>query len=116
MVNPSLHEDLGKEWSWDGETITKADGFLYHLQSSSFLLCVSILLQILHILRELTMMLQMRATDVVYAYKQVRSVVSALKRMRQDSVREFKQVFTQTTKLGQDLHGEQFQLCKPRVT
>ena len=60
--------------------------------------------------------LQMRATDVVYAYKQVRSVVSTLKGMRQDSAREFKQVFIQTTKLGQDLHGDQFQLCKPRVT
>ena len=58
----------------------------------------------------------MRAIDIVYAYKQVRSVVYSLKSMRKDSVWEFEQVFAQTTKLLQDLHGKQFQLCKPRVT
>lgn len=71
-----MHEELGTEWSWDGDTITKANGFLYQIQSPSFLISFKILAQVLHILRELTMKLQMQANDVVYAYKQVCSVVS----------------------------------------
>lgn len=37
MVHPHLHEELGRDWSWDGETITKANGFFFQLQSPSFL-------------------------------------------------------------------------------
>ena len=69
MVNPHLHEELGINWSWDGETITKANGFLFQLQSSSFLVSFQILVQLLQILRELTIKLQMKAVDVVQAYK-----------------------------------------------
>ena len=36
MVDRNSHTDLGTDWSWDGETITKANGFLYQLQSSTF--------------------------------------------------------------------------------
>ena len=43
MVHPSMYHDLGTEWSWDGDTITKANGFLYQIQSSSFLICFNIL-------------------------------------------------------------------------
>ena len=62
------------------------------------------------------MKLQMQAIDVVYAYRQVCSVISILKGMRQESTREFGKIFVETAKLGEDLHGEQFQLCKPRIT
>ena len=65
MVHSSLHTDLGTDWSWDGETITKANGFLFQLQSSSFLVAFQILVQVLQILREVTIKLQMKAVDVV---------------------------------------------------
>lgn len=38
MVNPNEFSELGTNWAWDGETITKATGFLHQLQSSSFLI------------------------------------------------------------------------------
>ena len=34
MVHPQLHRELGTDWSGDGETIPKANGFLFQLQSS----------------------------------------------------------------------------------
>ena len=34
---PHLYESLGTEWKWDTDTITKANSFLYQLESSSFL-------------------------------------------------------------------------------
>ena len=45
MVDLNAHPDLGTAWSWDGETITKANGFLFQLQSSMFLVSFQILLK-----------------------------------------------------------------------
>lgn len=75
---PRTFQELGNNWNWVGKTVTKANGFL----SSSFLICVKILLKILAYLREITLKLQMETIDAAYAYKQVHSVVSTLKYMR----------------------------------
>ena len=40
---PSQFTEIGTDWSWDGETLTKANGFLYRLESSSLLVCFKIL-------------------------------------------------------------------------
>ena len=39
MVNPNEFQNLGTNWNWDGETITKATGYVYQMESSSFLVC-----------------------------------------------------------------------------
>ena len=74
-----------------------------------------ILLRILYVLRELTIGLQMQAIDVTYANQQVTSVISILKKMREDSSSHFHTLFTETTQLGQQLHGDQFELSTPRT-
>ena len=51
-------------------------------------------------LRGLTKKLQSQAINVFYAYKQVNSVVSTLKGMRDNSDREFHKIFEEATKLG----------------
>lgn len=116
MVHPSLHTDLGTDWSWDGETITEANGFLFQLQSSSFLVAFQLIVQVLQILREVTIKLQMKAVDVVYAYKIVKKVMSTLKAMRRNSATEFKKQFAEATKIGKQLHGDDFQLTMPRLS
>ncbi len=67
MVHPELHPDFGTGWNWDGETISKAKGFLFQLQSPLFLISLQILLQVFQLLKEPTIKLQSRA---VSAYKQ----------------------------------------------
>ena len=62
----------------------KQNGFLFHLQSPSFLIAFKILLRIMYILRELTVKLQMQAIDDTYANQQVNSAVAMLKKMRKD--------------------------------
>ncbi len=47
MVNPSEFPEVGTNWAWDGETITKANGFLYQLQSPSSLICFKLLLEVM---------------------------------------------------------------------
>ena len=116
MVHPHLHEELGRDWSWDGKTITKANGFLFQLQSPSFLVSFQILVQVLQILKELTIKLQMKAVDVVQAYKMVKKVVSTLKSWRRDSIFEFKTQFDEASKIGKQLHGDQFELTTPRLS
>lgn len=74
MVNESALPDLGTDWSWDGETITKANGFLFQLESPTFLVSFQILIQFFQILRVVTVNLQRKAADVVYAYNVVKGV------------------------------------------
>ena len=93
----------------------KANSFLYQLESSSFLVCFKILLKVLANLRSLTVNLQQRAIDVLSAYKEVGSVVLVMRLMRDNSESEFARIFEETTKLGQELHGSEFELRKPRT-
>lgn len=116
MAHPSLHTDLGTDWGWDGETVTRANGFLYQLQSPTFLVSFHILLQVMTLLKDLTVKLQMQAIDVIYAYNAITSVVSTFKSLRLQSGLEFKKVFASATKMGVTLHGEGYQLTKPRIT
>ena len=37
MISPSLFQSLGTDWNWDGDSVSKANGFLFQLESSSFL-------------------------------------------------------------------------------
>ena len=60
------------------------------------------------------MKLQMRAIDVVYAYKQVEKVISPLRSLRSDSVTEFRKQFSEALRIGRQLHGDTFQLTSPR--
>ena len=41
--------------------------------------------------------------------------MSNLKSMRSDSERVFKRIYAETTKLGKDLHGDDFELKQPRI-
>jgi len=64
-----MHQELGIDWNWDGEFITKVNGFLFQLQSPSFLIAFKILLCIMYVLREVTVKLQMQAIDVTSVYQ-----------------------------------------------
>ena len=117
MIVPThhFHTAAGGNWNWDGETLTKANGFLYQLQSSSFLLCFKILLEFFTVLRCLSTKLQMRASSVLCAYSQVCDVIADITTLRDNSDQEFKRIFDETTELGKHLHGQDFELSKPRV-
>ena len=70
IISPRQFECLGAaDWSWDKETVAKANGFLYQLKSSSFLLCFKILLHVFSCLRGLTVKLHMQSVDVLFAYR-----------------------------------------------
>ena len=103
MTSPNQFQNLGIGWNWDGDTLTKANGFLFQLEYPLFLVWFKILLEVLTCLRSLTLKLQMEAIDVLYAYKEVGAVVPTLKNMRSESEQLFRRLFTETTQLGKDL-------------
>ena len=57
----------------------------------------------------------MQAIDVVYAYKEIQSVISTVKGMRERSSSEFKNIFSEAQKLVKDLHWQDFELSRPRI-
>ena len=57
----------------------------------------------------------MQAIDVIYAYRDIDSVTSALKSIREGSDREFKKIFEEATTVDKQLPGEGFVLEQPRV-
>ena len=69
---PNQFQNLCCDLNWDGETITKASGFVHHIESASFLVAFNTLLEVLANLRGLTLKLQMQAGDVFYAYNYCR--------------------------------------------
>ena len=93
----------------------KATGFIHQLESASFLVCFQILLECLSHLRGLTVKLQMQAIDAVYAYKQVHALITSLKGMRARADETFSKIFKDTTTLAKQIHGEDFELTRPRL-
>ena len=57
----------------------------------------------------------MEGIDVLYAYKEVHSIVSVLQSMRSESEQGFSRMFGETSCLGRDLHGDGFEFTMPRV-
>ena len=51
--------------------------------------------------------------DVFYAYKEVHSIVSIIKGMRENS--ELHSIFMEATNLVEALHGDTFQLSMPHI-
>ncbi len=115
MVSPANFEELGTDWNWDRETLMKATGFIHQLGSSSFLICFEILLECLTHLRGLTLKLQMHAIDVLYAYKHVSSLLDSFKNMRESATAGFRRIYEEATQLAKSLHGEDFELVRPRL-
>ena len=58
----------------------------------------------------------MQVMDVLYAYTESKRVLTNLDTMRENSEKEFKIIFDETSKLGKDIHGVSFALKKPRIT
>ena len=57
MSCPAQFPELGLSWNWDNDTVTKANGFLYQIESSSFLIYLKIVLEVFSYIRVLTLKL-----------------------------------------------------------
>lgn len=76
-------------WSWDSETLTKANGFLRQLCSFEFLITFCITMRILSSLRSLTVNLQNRTNDILVAYEHISEVMLELELLKTNCEEEF---------------------------
>jgi len=103
MTSPTYFTDLGN-CNWDGETVAKANGFLYQMESSSFLVSFIILLEILSNLRDPNA----NSRWELHAHREVKRVITTFEKIRRNSEQEFRRMHRQAAKLGQDLNGREF--------
>ncbi len=76
-------------WSWDTDTLTKARGFLYQLNSFAFLVAFNITMRILTSLHSLTVKLQKASNDILSVYMLVTDVQLDLELMKVNCEEEF---------------------------
>ena len=57
------------DWSWDPDTVTKANGFLLHITTFEFLVSFSVAMRLLSSLCGLTIKLQKQSKDILQAYE-----------------------------------------------
>lgn len=70
------------EENWDGETVSKASGFLHALCDSNFLIAFVVARRCLQYLQPLSVLLQKRTQDVVQSYKEITNITASLGELR----------------------------------
>ena len=88
-----------REWSWDLESITKANGFLHNITSFQFLVAASIAMRLLSFLRGVTIKVQKRSIDILSSYEQVQTVQTEWESFKENCDEEFEEI----SKLAQKL-------------
>ena len=86
-------------WSWDSETLTKANGFLRQLCSFEF--CIT--MRILSSLRSLTVNLQKRANDILAAYEHISDIMLELELLKTNCEEEFHSWFDEIKTFADNL-------------
>lgn len=77
------------EWSWDSETLTKANGFRHQVSSFEFLVSFNITMRIFSSLRSLTVNLQKKTHDILAAYEHVSDVQLEMELLKINCEEEF---------------------------
>ena len=78
-------------WSWDSDTLTKANAFLHAITTFDFVVTFCIAMRVLSILRGVTVKLQKQCQDILAAFDPVSDVQLELQLMRDNSEEEFPQ-------------------------
>lgn len=83
------------DWSWDSDTITKANGFLHQITNFEFIVSFYVTMTLLSSLRGVTVKLQKRSQDVLMAYELASDVQLELELMKVNCDDEFHLLFAQ---------------------
>ena len=91
-------------WSWDSETIAKANGFLHQICSFQFLVSFSIAMRIFSSLRSLTVNLQKKTQSILTAYEHVSDVQLELEILKTNCEEEFHSWFEEIKTFADSLN------------
>lgn len=99
--------------NWDGDTISRAAGFLHALQSGLFLVAFVVVRKCLQYLKPITLRLQQTAKDIAAAYKEITSVTGAIQDIRNTVDTAFSLWFAEATAMSQ--HTTEGDIQMPRT-
>ena len=91
------------EWGWDGESVTKASGFLQQMESFEFIVAASITMRLLSSFRLVTVSLQKHSSNIFKAYTQLSDVELDLELLKLNGEQEFHIWFEELAKFAQTL-------------
>ena len=102
-----MSEDSDK---FNGDTIYKANGFLHSLQSGPLLVAFIVMKKCLEYLKPITLKLQKTAKDIVAAYKEITSITSAIRDIRDTVDTAFSAWFGEANAMGHIMTEGEIQL------
>ena len=97
MLNERQHEADYGSWSWDRETLTKANGLIHALTNFEFIVSLVVTLKCLSVLKPVSVKLQKKSNDVMTAYSLVTETREELQGYRNS---------------GEDTFADWFEVCK----
>ena len=84
MAAISERDSTYGEMNWDGKTIIAANGLFKMFQSFSFITSFVVTMNAMAVIKPVSIKLQYRASDIVYAYSKVKDVIDELGDIRKD--------------------------------
>ena len=102
QVMEEISHNASSEWSWDSESITKANGFLHNITSFQFLVTASIAIRLLSFLLCLTVKLPKCSIHILSGYEQVYTIQKELESFKLNCDQELYYWFVEISKLAQE--------------
>lgn len=88
---------------WDGETVTKAAGYLHCLSTGNFLVAFVVTRKCLQYLKPLTVNLQKKAQDICAAYREITDLTNCIQELRRNVDAVFPDWFQEANGMSQAL-------------
>ena len=82
MVAITGHDTVYGDMNWDGNTVVTANGLLKMFRSFVFILSFVVTMNAMAIIKPVSIKLQYRASDIVYAYNKIKDVTDELSKIR----------------------------------
>lgn len=111
-----VHDCLGQmtqEQGWDGDSATRAAGFLHAIQAGVFLVAFTVVRCCLQYLKPITVKLQESAKDVVNAYKEVGNVTRCIQGLRDSASTTFASWLREANEMSRFMTGHEIE--RPRT-
>ncbi|XP_048588479.1 52 kDa repressor of the inhibitor of the protein kinase-like [Nematostella vectensis] len=102
MTNECQYLNKYGSWSWDQESRTRANGLLSTMSKFEFTITMITVMKCLSVVKQLSIQLQKRASDIYRAYSQVSSVKEDLQAPRRDIDVLFVKWYESSVDLGKD--------------
>ena len=84
MVAITEHDNTYGDMNWDAKTIVAANGLLKMYSTFGFIFSFVITMNCMSVIKPISIKLQKKSNDIVYAYSEINNVIDQLKAIREN--------------------------------